>query len=233
MSGSEEPQQPQPQQQEDNEINNNNNQLVPIFLHPGPKRPAPKYVWLITHGASGPRITPQLLKEKGNLDADECHSTVDQAMTYTYLHLKKKARYTSIERFMANARSDGIVQASVFGYDAIASASYTQQYSSFQIEKHVVFKMLVRHIRENNASFLAITDGVNALTRGYLYKAVAGFLPPPAPDAAVPSKRRRDDLDRLPKKRLAELARTLRTENAGLKRRLDEGVGREQEEDRA
>ena len=215
------PQQPQPHEED---LNNPN---APIFLAPGPdtnkKRPAAKYVWLITHEATGPRITPQMLKDKGNLDADECHSTVEADMYYTYVHLKKKARYTAFDKFMANARAEGIVPAEIQGYDAIASASTVQRcMSSFQIENHKGFKILARHIREGNEAFVACTDGViNVLTRGCLYKVVADVIIMQLP-VAQQEKRKRDDLDRLPKKRLAEVARGYRVENGRLKTEVDE-----------
>ena len=37
------------------------------------KKPGAKRIWLITYGSSGPRITIQMLKDEGNLIADECH----------------------------------------------------------------------------------------------------------------------------------------------------------------
>ena len=50
-------------------------------------RPSTKAIWILTYGASGPYITAQMLLELGNIHADECHTTMDRVMKYTYIHL--------------------------------------------------------------------------------------------------------------------------------------------------
>jgi molecular chaperone GrpE (heat shock protein) len=164
------------------------------------KRPAPKYTWLITHGSAGPRITAELLKDKGNLIADECHSTIEQATAYTYVHLKKKARLTSLEKFMNTVRELGIEKIEIRGFDCAAP-----------VHTHAVFKMLEKHIRDKNPAFNSHTDGRDELTRGSLFRAVADVMPPQA------RKRRRTDaeqdpMQRFSKKQLVAMASTLTTE---------------------
>jgi len=50
-----------------------------------------KRIWLLTYCPAGTYITPEILKES-NIIADECHSTCDRVMNYTYVHLQKKCR---------------------------------------------------------------------------------------------------------------------------------------------
>ena len=133
-------------------------------------RQSMKTSWIITYGASGPYITTQMLFDLGKIQADECHSTKDRAMTYTYIHLTKRVRQTSIEKFMIKAREmHGIVKNSIYGYDPIASNA--KQGENAPIEKHVGFQMLVRHYESKNAAFQPCTDGEPVLKRGLLFRA--------------------------------------------------------------
>ena len=201
--------QPEQQAQQENHAQEEQHTIIPNTT-PVPKRPAPKYTWLITHGSSstGARITAQLLKEKGNLTADECHSTVEQETGYTYVHLEKKARQSSIEKFMNNVRELGIEKTEIRGFDAIATT----------IDKHIVFRMLEKHIRERNPAFHPHTDGRSELTRGYLFKAVADFGDMPLAGRRKTKKRNEGEIDddhrmqSLSKKQLVILARNLTAE---------------------
>ena len=138
--------------------------------HIPPKQPSAKQIWLLTYGSTGPRITIGMLRDEGNLTADECHSTADQAIIYTYVHLTKAVRRTSIEKFMKNVEDCGIIKQEIFGYDAVhSSKSKDDPMSIFQ---HVAFKMLVKHGREKHHSFIPCTNGEAVLTRGHLFRAV-------------------------------------------------------------
>jgi hypothetical protein len=134
-----------------------------------PKPPSSqKKVWLLTYCPAGTYITPALLNDHG-LIADECHSTADRVMNYTYIHLTQKVRQTRIEKFMKSIEtSHGMVQNEIFGYDSIASTSL----AGSSIQQHIVFRMLLKHCKENAPSFQPNTDGEPVLKRGYLFNAV-------------------------------------------------------------
>jgi len=133
-------------------------------------RQSPKSTWILTYGASGPYITPQMLTDLGKIHADECHSTKDRVMNFTYIHLTKRVRQTSIEKFMAKANEvHGIVKNEIFGYDAIASNA--RQGNVTPIEEHAGFQMLVRHFNSKNPAFIPWTDGEPILKRGRILKA--------------------------------------------------------------
>lgn len=139
---------------------------------PGKKahRQSMKTSWIITYGASGPYITAPMLLELGNIEADECHSTKDRAMVYTYIHLRKRVRQITIEKFMTKAKEmHGIVSNAVFGYDAVGSN--VRQKGSAPIEEHAGFQMLVKHHNSKNPAFTPWTDGEPAVTRGLIFKA--------------------------------------------------------------
>jgi hypothetical protein len=132
-------------------------------------RQSMKSAWIITYGASSAYISPQMLLELGKLNADECHSTKDRAMAYTYIHLTKRVRQTSIDKFMCKAREvHGIVKNEVFGYDAIVSNS--RSLNDPQIEEHIALHMLVRHFVTKNPAFQPCTDGEPVLKRGLILK---------------------------------------------------------------
>jgi hypothetical protein len=134
------------------------------------QRATMKSMWIITYGASSPYINPSMLRDLGKLEADECHSTKERVMAFTYLHLTKRVRQSTIENFMKRAHDEhGIVQNEIFGYDSIAGN--TKQGSGSRIEEHIGFKMLVRHYLSNNAAFQPCTDGEPVLKRGNILKA--------------------------------------------------------------
>ena len=134
-----------------------------------PKTPIQKKIWLLTYCPAGTYVTVEMLKKHG-IVADECHSTADRIMNYTYIHVPKRCRITTIEKFFTAARSEyGIVKNDVFGYDCIGSKSRAPGLS--KIEDHIAFKMLVAHSKEKNPSFSPCTDGQPVLSRGPLFHA--------------------------------------------------------------
>lgn len=137
------------------------------------RQEAQRRVWMLTYCPPGTYITAEMLLQHG-IKADEVHSTADRVMNYTYVHLTKKVRRTTMEAFLRAARvSHGLIQSEVFGYDALASEARGGE----RIQEHVVFKMLVKHCMDKEASFRPWTDGQSALLRGPLFQAVSG--PPP------------------------------------------------------
>jgi len=129
-----------------------------------------KTTWILTYGASGPYITPQMLSELGEIEVDECHSTKDRVMAFTYIHLTKRVRQSSIEKFMKRANElHGIVQNAIFGYESVACIS--KQGNATTIEEHVGFQMLLRHYVAKNPAFVPWTDGEPVLKRGRILKA--------------------------------------------------------------
>ena len=133
------------------------------------KEPTQKKIWMLTYCPAGTYITVEMLKKHG-ITADECHSTCDRVMNYTYLHLEKRCRIPAIEKFLAAAQREyGIIKNEVFGYDCIGTKSNGP--GSVKIQDHVVFKMLVAHSKERNPSFSPCTDGDSVLKRGHLFHA--------------------------------------------------------------
>ena len=133
------------------------------------KEPTQKKIWMLTYCPAGTYITMDMLKAHDIL-ADECHSTSDRVMNYTYIHLTKRCRITLIEKFLLKAREDyGIVKNEVFGYESIGSRSTDP--GSTKMEDHIVFKMLLAHSKEKNPSFSPCTDGESNLKRGHLFEA--------------------------------------------------------------
>ena len=146
---------------------------IPTVSKNPDKKPAQsqKKNWLLTYCPAGTYITTELLKEDG-LTADECHSTSDRVMNYTYIHLSNKVRQTRIEKFMKKVKeSHGITQNEIFGYDSIASDSSTNQ-TKEPFQQHIVFKMLLKHCKENSPNFKPNTDGEPVLKRGCLFHAL-------------------------------------------------------------
>ena len=133
------------------------------------KEPTQKKIWMLTYCPAGTYVTMDMLKAHG-IFADECHSTSDRVMNYTYIHLTKRCRITLIEKFLSKAREDhGIVKNEVFGYESIGSGSAEPR--STKIQDHIVFKMLLAHAKNKNPSFSPCTDGEPALKRGNLFEA--------------------------------------------------------------
>jgi hypothetical protein len=134
-----------------------------------PTRASMKTVWIITYNASGPYIDPSILFKLGGIEVDECHSTKDQIIAYTYIHLIKRIRQSSIEKFMKQARDvHGIVRNEIFGFDSIVCN--VRQKNILSMQGHPGFQMLVKHFVEKNVAFRAWTDGDPVLKRGLILK---------------------------------------------------------------
>jgi len=126
-----------------------------------------KRIWLLTYCPAGTYITAEMLKDS-NIIADECHSTCDRVMNYTYIHLLKKCRASQIEKMFEKVKiSHTIVKNEVYGYESI---SY-REIRGTAFQDHVAFKMLLKHFNEGNKAFLAWTEGENVLKRGHLFQA--------------------------------------------------------------
>ena len=134
------------------------------------KRQSLKTVWMLTYCPPGKYITVDMLQTHGIM-ADECHSTADRVMNYTYIHLIKKVRQTGIEAFLKKIKDlHGIIQSEIFGYDSVSSDSCDSD--KITIHDHIVFKMLYNHCKERNPLFQACTDGEPVLKRGNLFAAL-------------------------------------------------------------
>lgn len=133
------------------------------------KRGAQKKIWMLTYCPAGTYITPDILKSH-DIIADECHSTADRVMNYTYLHLEKKVRQTRIQAVMDKLKdTHGITLNEVFGYEPISSDS---RHHIAPVRDHIVFKMLLNHCKSKNPSFKPNTDGEPILKRGNLFQAL-------------------------------------------------------------
>jgi len=128
-----------------------------------------KKIWLLTYCPAGKFITADMLKES-KIIVDECHSTCDRIMNFTYIHLPNKCRLSQIEKFLEKVnKSHGIVKKEVYGYESIGAQSV--QENAPKIQNHVAFKMLVKHFNEGNSSFTPWTDGEKVFKRGLLFQA--------------------------------------------------------------
>jgi hypothetical protein len=133
-----------------------------------PKQESPKKIWMLTYCPAGTYITSEMLKEHG-LVADECHSTADQVVNYTFIHLTRKVRQTGIRAFLKKVHSShGIVPNEIFGFESISCESQ----GGDKIQDHVVFRMLLSHCKKQLPSFKPCTDGEPLLKRGLLFAAL-------------------------------------------------------------
>jgi hypothetical protein len=202
-----------------------------------------KRMWIITHGSNGPYITPTMLRELGQIEADECHSTKDRALVYTYIHLIKRVRQSTIEKFMTKARENyGIIRNEVYGYDSIAANSGNGVKN--QIQNHPAFQMLIKHFIEKNPAFKPLTDGEPVIKRGLILRATETI--PERPQALEgqskaqvitytkkleakikEAKKMEQELNEIRKAymTLSDERSSLRVENAMLKRKIDELEG--------
>jgi len=129
-----------------------------------------KRVWILTYCPATRYITMEMLKTQGII-ADECHSTNDGVVNYTYLHLEKRCRIPAMQKFFTAVRiQHGIMQKEIFGYESIGVNS--KDGGSVKIQNHIAFEMLLAHARESNPSFSPCTDGEPVLKRGQLFLAL-------------------------------------------------------------
>ena len=133
------------------------------------KERSQKVMWTLTYCPARKYITCEMLKEEGGILADECHSTSDGVMNYTYIHLTKRCRQACIKRFMNKIRdAHGIVSNEIFGYESIGSKSHSEDKPP--LLEHVVIQMLLKHSKERNLAFSPSTDGEPVLKRGILFE---------------------------------------------------------------
>jgi hypothetical protein len=86
-----------------------------------------------------------------NVRADEIVTSCDAALTYSYIHLMRKARDEELERAMRMlATTHGLIGSNIFGYDTVNSNS--TETCEF-IEDHPGFKTLVHHEESLNENF--------------------------------------------------------------------------------
>ena len=75
----------------------------------------PRSSWIITHGAAGPALTPEMFFEydshvsKGMIMIDECYTTSDQVLNYTLIHTEKKIRQTNVQNFVEYIKSEHVI----------------------------------------------------------------------------------------------------------------------------
>lgn len=141
----------------------------PYQMIPKPKQNTQKKIWLLTYCPSGTYITAEMLQAQG-INVEECHSTCDRVMNYTYLNFTQRCRLPFIEKMLSKLQTlHGIVKNEVFGYESIGSMS--NQTESKRLQDHIVFQMLLKHCNENNPSFSPNTEGERVLKKGYLFQA--------------------------------------------------------------
>ena len=125
--------------------------------------------WVLTYGDLGHWVTAAALQTHGSLEADECHSTVIRGRVYTYVHLKKQARQSALDRFIANfQREHAFRLQKPYDDESVGSTSFKMG-ASMHIKQHEGLQMLAKHMNEKNASFRPWTDGKAEVTRGVLH----------------------------------------------------------------
>ena len=143
-----------------------------------------KTVWMLTYYPAGIYITMKILREQG-IPADECHSTNDTVMNYTYIHLTKRCGLTRTEKLLNHIRMEHrMVMTEVFGYDGIGDQSTNP--GSTNIQDHIVFQMLMNHYKEKNPAFSPFTDEEPVLKRGRLLQGKAAAKTSKTPATEVP-----------------------------------------------
>ena len=125
---------------------------------------SPEKNFVLTYGKGHGYITYQTFRDVCYLNIDECHTTSDNVMIYSYLHFKDRVHISVIEKAMQRLNSThGVVHCTVFGYESVGSSSKNND-----IENHIAFKMLVDHMNTNNPSFVHCTDGISIVSKGIL-----------------------------------------------------------------
>jgi hypothetical protein len=126
-----------------------------------------KVNWVFTYGASSGYISFQMFKDEGTLFVDECHSTSDGPLVYTYIHLQRKCSKSTVVTCMKRmGELHGMIMSTIFGYDAIGSNENIGE--GVHLTEHIAFRMVYEHMKSNNAAFKSCTDGVSGVTRGLL-----------------------------------------------------------------
>lgn len=132
---------------------------------PKEKRRPQKVIWLLTYGPSGTYITGDMLNALG-LKIAECHSTADDTLNYTYIHLEKRIRETGLNKVLKKLRAEHqITTTQVLGFTALADEDRAG------IDGHAVVRMLKHHYTSANPAFKAWTKGEPILKKGPLLKA--------------------------------------------------------------
>jgi hypothetical protein len=109
-----------------------------------------KVSFFLTLQLTSPRLTCEMM-ESINLRVDEIVTSCDSALTYTYIHLVRKARREELEGGIRTLASTyGVIGSLIFGYEPISSSSLI---SSDLIEDHPGFKTLVQHEAIGNEHF--------------------------------------------------------------------------------
>ena len=127
--------------------------------------------WVFVHRADstdGGRITADMLKLYGGLDVDQCHSTEDSSSVYTYVHLKKKVRQSSIDKFFANVKDLHNFQLHDVR-DEGAVGSESSRVGGTKIQDHAGMQILAKHMNEKNPAFRPWTNGKAEVTEGLLF----------------------------------------------------------------
>jgi hypothetical protein len=124
-----------------------------------------KVSFFLTFQLSSPRLTSEMMISIG-FNVNEIVSTCDNALTFTYIHLQRKARKDELHRAMRKLTSThGVSGSNIFGYDSIDSNSLG---SSELIDDHPGFKTLVQHQAQGNSNFHRWTaDGYSDTHSGY------------------------------------------------------------------
>ena len=108
----------------------------------------------------------QMFKDEGSLDLDECHSTSDGPIMYTYIHLQSRCSRFKVMKCMARMKElHGIILSEIFGYDSVGCNSQTGE---VPVTEHIAFRMIYEHMKANNAAFISCTNGTPGVSKGLL-----------------------------------------------------------------
>lgn len=122
--------------------------------------------WVFVHWADGQRITADMLVSYGGLDVDQCHSTEDGSSVYTYVHLRKKVRQSSIDKFVANVKERCNFRFHDMHDEGVVGS---RKVGGTKIQDHVGMQILAKHMNEKNPAFKPWTNGRAEVTEGLLF----------------------------------------------------------------
>lgn len=124
-----------------------------------------KVSFFLTFQRTSPKLTYQMM-DSINFRVNEIVLTCDSALTYTYIHLVRKARDEELGAAIDKlSTTHGVLGSNIFGYDTINSNSVE---TCELIEDHPGFKMLVQHEATSNGNFHRWTaQGYSGINCGY------------------------------------------------------------------
>ena len=110
-----------------------------------------KSSWLITYRASGPTITPEMLRTDCKIHVDEIYTTKERVHKYALIHLKKQLREKTISKALSILYDKyHIMLGDIMAYDSIFGEGSTEEE---KMSHHIAFKTLERDMMNMSPDF--------------------------------------------------------------------------------